>query len=445
MVTISILFCYTLAIAEPTTSSDSLEQSLNLFKSLTHRPFALLLGGQTTSRLGDSLFRITLAWWVLEKTGSATAMGTVLIFSSVPMLIFLLIGGVATDRFPRLRIMLLSDVFNGIVVALITGMAFFGWLEVWHIYIASVFFGLVSAFFHPAYTATVPEITPRELLPSANSLTSLFQRGTSIIGPAIGASIVAFGGTPLAFGLDALSFGISAVCILLILRSNPELNVAPKTLLPVDGEAAAPASRGLRQAFKDLREGYMAVIASPWLWITIVIFGFVNATNSPMSVSLPFLIKNNLHADVGVLGLFTSMSAIGFVVGAIGLGSFKKLHHRGLLAYVATLLSGAAIAVFGLTVSIPILAGAAFLEGFFISIFGLIWTNSLQELVSRELLGRVSSIDALGSFVLLPIGYGICGWATDLIGAPLVFLIGGGLTAILALLGLTSRSVRSLD
>jgi MFS family permease len=423
-----------------------LETSLNLFKSLTHRPFALLLGGQTTSRLGDSLFRITLAWWVLEKTGSATAMGTVLIFSSVPMLIFLLIGGVATDRFPRLRIMFLSDVFNGVAVAFITLLAFMGWLEVWHIYITSILFGLVSAFFHPAYTATVPEITPKELLPSANSLTSLFQRGTSIIGPAIGASIVALGGTPLAFGLDALSFVISAVCILLILRGNPELNVAPKLPTPIEGETSAvPAKAGMRTALKDLREGYQAVVASPWLWITIVIFGFVNATSSPMSVSLPFLIKNDLHADVAVLGLFTSMNAVGFVVGAIFIGSFKKLRHRGPLAYLATIAFGAAIGVFGLTVSIPLLAAMAFAGGFVISIFSLIWTNSLQELVARELLGRVASIDALGSFVLLPIGYGISGWATDLIGAPLVFLIGGALTAGLALLGLTSRSVRELD
>ena len=419
---------------------------MTLFKSLTHRLFALLLGGQTTSRLGDSLFRITLAWWVLEKTHSAAAMGTVLIFSSVPMLLFLLIGGVATDRFPRLRIMLLSDVFNGIVVAVITLLAFLGWLEVWHIYIASVLFGLVSAFFHPAYTATVPEITPKELLPSANSLTSLFQRGTSIIGPAIGASIVAFGGTPLAFGLDALSFVISAVCIVLILSSHPELNVAPKPPTPVDGQAStSPAKAGMRTAFKDLREGYLAVIASPWLWITIVIFGFVNASSSPMSVSLPFLIKNNLHADVAVLGLFTSMSAVGFVVGAVFIGSFKVIRRRGPLAYISTITFGAAIGIFGVTVSIPLLAAAAFVEGFFISIFGLIWTNSLQELVPRELLGRVSSIDALGSFVLLPIGFGISGWATDLIGAPLVFIIGGSLTVILALVGLSNRSVRSLD
>jgi DHA3 family tetracycline resistance protein-like MFS transporter len=83
--------------------------------------------------------------------------------------------------------------------------------------------------------------------------------------------------------------------------------------------------------------------------------------------------------------------------------------------------------------------------GMSISVFGLIWTNSLQELVPREMLGRVASIDALGSYVLLPIGYGITGWATDLIGAPLVFVIGGTLTVILALLGLLHPAIRNLD
>ena len=71
-----------------------------IFRSLKHRFFALLWSGQTISRLGDSLYRIALAWWVLEKTGSAAIMGTVLIFSTVPMLIFLLIGGVVVDRGP---------------------------------------------------------------------------------------------------------------------------------------------------------------------------------------------------------------------------------------------------------------------------------------------------------------------------------------------------------
>ena len=103
----------------------------------------MLWSCQTVSRLGDSLFRIALAWWVLEKTGSATAMATVLVFSSVPMLIFLLIGGVVTDRFPRLRIMVLSDLFSGLVLTVVTLLAFTGRLEVWHIYIASIIFGFV--------------------------------------------------------------------------------------------------------------------------------------------------------------------------------------------------------------------------------------------------------------------------------------------------------------
>lgn len=419
---------------------------MTLLKSLTHRPFALLWGGQTISRLGDSLYGIGMAWWVLQKTGSAAAMGTVLIFSSIPMLIFLLIGGVATDRFPRLWVMLISDLLRGFVVALITLLAFAGWLEVWHIYIASIVFGLVRAFFFPAYTATVPEITPQALLPSANSLTSLSQQGANILGPAAAAGIIALGGTPTAFALDALSFFISAACILPIFRSDPALNQAPVPSAAATGDLPAPAQSGIRAVIADIREGYLAVIASPWLWVTIVLFGFVNATASaPISVSLPFLVKVNLHQDVGILSLFTSMSSAGFVVGALWLGRLTKIRHRGPLAYVATLLTGVGVAVFGLTSSIPALAASMFLVGAFMALFSLVWINSLQELVPRHLLGRVSSIDALGSFVLLPVGYAVAGWATDLIGAPLVFAIGGTATMGLALLGLSHPAIRGLD
>src|SRR5438552_8882265 len=180
-----------------------------LFKSLAHRSFALLWSGQTISRLGDSLYRVALAWWVLEQTGSATAMGTVLIFSFAPMLLFLLIGGVAVDRFPRVRVMLASDILRGAVVGLVALLALGGNLAIWHVYLASIVFGFVDAFFQPAYTAAVPEITPSEVLPSANSLTSLSGQLAGIAGPALGAAIVAMGGTPAAFALDALSFFIS--------------------------------------------------------------------------------------------------------------------------------------------------------------------------------------------------------------------------------------------
>jgi MFS family permease len=419
---------------------------LALFKSLTHRSFAYLWGGQSISRLGDSLYRIALAWWVLEETGSATAMGTVLVFSSVPMLLFLLIGGVVVDRFPRLRVILMADLLSGTVVAVIAGLAWVGSLEVWHVYIASTIFGFVRAFFFPAYAATVPEVTPLEALPSANSLTSLSQQLTGIVGPALGAALVAFGGAATAFALDALSFFVSAACLLPILRSQPSASLR-ESIQPTIASDPLPAARSTgRLAMDDLRAGLKAVLAAPWLWITIAIFGFVNVTSaSPRAIALPFLVKDNLHAEVKTLGLFYSMTSLGYVLGALWLGRFPRLRRRGLWAYIATLLSGLLVAAFGLLLPIPVLAVAALVIGLSMSVFSLIWTNTLQELVPRHLLGRVSSLDALGSLVLTPIGFGLIGWATDLFGAPVVFIIGGSLTVGLALLGLAHPAIRNLD
>jgi MFS family permease len=138
-----------------------------LFRSFSSRSFALVWAGQTLSRVGDFLYQVALAWWVLEKTGSATAMAKVLIFSFAPMLVFLLIGGVAVDRLPRIGVMFASDIGRGVVMAAVAALAFAGALEIWHLYVASLVFGVVDSFFQPAYVAAVPELVPEEHLPSA--------------------------------------------------------------------------------------------------------------------------------------------------------------------------------------------------------------------------------------------------------------------------------------
>src|SRR5262249_6923837 len=160
-----------------------------------------------------SIYRVALAWWVLEKTGSATAMSTIFIFASAPMLVFLLIGGVAVDRHSRAHVMLLSDTSRGLLIGIVTLLAFSHLLGLWHIYIVSLLFGIVGAFFGPAYRAIVPEILPRELLPSANGLMSLSLQLAEIAGPALGALVVSTSGSPTAFALDCLSFVISALCL----------------------------------------------------------------------------------------------------------------------------------------------------------------------------------------------------------------------------------------
>lgn len=361
------------------------------------------------------------------------------------MLIFLLIGGVVVDRFPRIRIMFLSDLLSGLVITFVTIFSWLDLLQIWHIYIASMIFGFVEAFFFPAYQAVVPQITPPELLTSANSLNGLSQRITGIIGPALGAALVAVGGTSVTFGLDALSFFISAVCVFPLLRSRLDAS----HLTDPSPEAAAgrrSAKEALKQGFKDLGEGFKLVMTIPWIWITILLFGFINIMEAgPRAVAMPFLIKEDLGADVQLLGILGSAASLGFVLGMIWLGQYVRLHRRGLIGYLSVIVSGASLLPFAFKLPLPFLVASMFVSGISMSVFSLVWTHTLQEMVPRELLGRVYSIDALGSFVLLPIGYSLSGWATDLLGAPTVFLVGGFATMTLVVLGLFHPAIRNLD
>src|SRR5215469_6733183 len=155
---------------------------MHFLRSLANPSFALLWGGQTISRLGDSFYTVALALWVLEKTHSATVMGLVLVCSSVPMLVLLLLGGVFVDRFSRLHVMLSSDVLRVGIVGLIAVLAVSGQLEVWHVLVMSACFGAVDALFYPAYAAIVPDVVKISDLPSANSLRSISLELAGIIG-----------------------------------------------------------------------------------------------------------------------------------------------------------------------------------------------------------------------------------------------------------------------
>jgi DHA3 family tetracycline resistance protein-like MFS transporter len=373
-------------------------------------------------------------------------MGTVLIFSQIPLLLFLLIGGVVVDRLPRIRIMFASDILSGLVISFVAIFSWFELLQIWHIYVASIIFGFVEAFFFPAYQAVIPQITPSHLLTSANSLNGLSQRLTGIIGPALGAALVAAGGTSMTFALDALSFFISAVCLLPLLRLTIDPNPQKAEPSEAVGNRENSAKATLKQGFIDLLEGFKLVVRIPWIWITILLFGFINIMEAgPRAVALPFLIKDDLGADVELLGLLGSATSLGFVAGMVWLGQYVRLHRRGLLAYLSVFVSGSVLLPFALKLPVPILVGATFIGGIAASVFALIWTHTLQEMVPGNMLGRVYSIDALGSFVLLPIGFALAGWGTELLGAPTVFLIGGAGTILLVLLGLSHPAIRQLD
>src|SRR5712692_5513031 len=185
-------------------------------RALHSKPFALLWAGQTISNIGDAAYYTAMAWQVLLLTGSGTAMGIVLTAGMIPRLVFLLIGGVTADRLPRRLVMLWSDSSRAIVVLLI---AILGWvhlLQFWHLAILSLLFGIVDGFFTPAYQSIPPQLVEKDDLTSANALNELSGHLSWLVGPLIGATLVALVGSATAFAFDGLTFIVSALCLFML-------------------------------------------------------------------------------------------------------------------------------------------------------------------------------------------------------------------------------------
>lgn len=402
----------------------------NLFRAWGNRPFVLLWSGQTLSRIGDFLYEVALAWWVLQESGSAGAMATVLIFAMAPTVLFSLFGGVIVDRYPRLPMMIGSDVVRGLTALIVSLLALMGSLQLWHVYLLSLIFGLVDAFFQPAFTATVPAIVPEKDLSSANSLTSFAIQAGRILGPPLGAGLIALGGTSIAFAVNGMTFFISALFLLPLLREeiHPSLVDEPKSMLT------------------DFKEGLSTVWQMPWLWLTIGVYALSNVTLAgPYSVAMPFLVNEVLQADVAVLGMIYAMFALGYVLGGVWLGRKSAVRRRGWLIYSGLIVAGVMLGLFGLPVGIPVLLMAALINGAALEIGHLAWMSALQELVPRDKLGRVAGVDMVGSFALLPVGLGLTGLTTEAWGPAAVFIIGGVITAVVSLLAYQHPAIKKLD
>lgn len=404
------------------------------FRALRDKKFSALLLGQTFSRIGDFLFQIALAWWVLEKTGSATAMGTVLFFSSLPMVAFVLVGGVVVDRMRRGMLLFISDTARCVIMVIGAWLAFTDQLVLWEVYVIAILFGFADAFFLPAYNALIQQIVAEEDLPSANSINSLSMQFGRVAGPALGGLIAGFGGTAIAFGFNALSFFIGA------------LTVIPLLNLPVPASPSEESGFTLKHFKDDLRDGFNTIFSTPVLWVSIIVFAFANITLAgPYSIAMPFLVQQKLGGDEKMLGFIYSIFPIGYAAASLVMGGFRKIRHRGILLYVCGAIAGIGLGVFGFSLPLYLLVIAALINGAALEIDGLIWANLMQEKVPPEKMGRVSSVDSLGSFVLLPIGYAFTGWLIDAIGVSSVFIAAGVVTALVSLLPLLHPEIRKLD
>ena len=180
---------------------------------LHEREFRLLFTGRTISMAGSAMAPVALAFAALDLTGSNTDLGIVLAARQLPVILFLLIGGVISDRLPRHRVMVLSNLVSGASQACVAALILTGHAQIEELAALAAVNGMSSAFFFPASSGIVPQTVPLGLLQQANATLRLGLNGTSIIGAAIGGILVAAIGPGWAIAVDAASYGIAAAAL----------------------------------------------------------------------------------------------------------------------------------------------------------------------------------------------------------------------------------------
>lgn len=376
--------------------------------------------------MGSSFYFVATPFQILALGGGPLELGLAAAIGSATTLVALLFSGAIIDRVPRRTVILASDFANGCVVSIVALLGFAGALRIEHLYAASAIFGVASAFFGPAMTAITPELVPSEILQTGNAVRGLSRQVGRLGGPVVGGVVVAVAGPPLAFALDAASYFLSFGALSL---AHPPRREPPARLSLIE----------------EVRAGVDFTFSLPWLWTTILLFAVVNVTFfGPLVVALPLLVRDVLHADARLFG------AIG---GAVGLGELagtfvvahRPVRRIGIAMYLWAILAGLGVAGYGLIPAVPAIFVSAFLVGLSLSGFGILWETAVQRNVPGDLLGRVSSIDYLGSTLLTPAGPILFAGLVEAIGPASTFVVGGMVSAALCLSALAIRSIRDLE
>ena len=392
---------------------------------LRERSFRYLFLGRTTSFIGNAFATVALAFAVLDLTGSKSDLGFVLAARTLPQVLFLLVGGIWADRLPRHRVMVYSNVVSGLSQGAIAVLLLTGQAEVWHLMALAAVNGLSAAFFFPAATGIVPQTVPQSMLQPANAILRLGQNASWIGGAAFGGLVVAATSPAVGIAVDAASFLVAAV-LLAMIRLPARLRMEASNF------------------FADLTEGWREFSSRTWLWVIVLQFGFVNAMTLGVEGVLGPAVANDHLGGAAAWGLILTAQSLGLVLGGLLL---LRVRPRRLLltATLAFLLTIPFLLGLAGPLSVAALILLAALAGIGLETFGIMWDTTMQQEIPQEKLSRVYSYDALGSFVLIPLGVAVVGPVSELIGTRATVLGASAISLTATLAVLLVRDVRTIE
>lgn len=392
---------------------------------LRNRHFRLLWAGGTISLLGDQFYLVTLPWVVLQLTGSAIAMGTVLMAGAIPRAVLMLMGGAVSDRFSPRRVMMATGAVRAMAVTGIGALLAVHGIHLWHIYLLTFAFGVADAFAMPAAQALLPTLVEADQLPAANALRATTGQLTTVLGPAPAAWLMKLLGAAAAFFIDAVSF-------LFV--------IGALWALPDPPRSAAPARRQgmLHSIVEGMRYlGSDASLRSLMLLATVLNFCMAG----PFTVGLAYLARQRF-ASPTAYGIWVSALSAGSLLG-MALAGVRKLRMRGPLFLLLCTALGLTTAAFGLVEGLWPAAALLLAMGATAGFVNVQLQTWYQQRIERSMMGRVMSVLMFAAFGLMPISLAAAGFAITWSMRGMFAIAGAGVLVVVAFAA-TQKPVRQI-
>ena len=382
--------------------------------------------GASISLTGDQFYLVALPWVILQLTGSAVAMGSILMLAAVPRAVLMLLGGALSDRFSPRKIMMCTASARTLFVAAIGILLWAHQLHIWHLYLLAFAFGTADAFGAPAASTFLPSLVKKEQLLAANSVFQSTAQVTMIAAPAPAGLVIRAFGAVWAFLLDAVSF-------LFIIGALWQLPDPPQT----SGTMKKPP------VWRSILEGIGHVYRDVPLRSLMSLAAVINfCLAGPMSVGLAYLAKQRFGSPAAY-GVLISSIAAGGLAGAFLAGVWKPQRRGVLMLSVATLLA-LGVGSVGLLHSLWAIAVVLVVMGVSAGLTNIQIVSWVQKRVEQAVRGRVMSVLMFLSLGLMPISLALAGvlaqWSLKGL-----FLLGSAALLLVTTAGAMQKTVRDIE
>ncbi|NEY31020.1 MFS transporter [Streptomyces sp. PRKS01-65] len=361
------------------------------------RNYSLLTAAAVVTSLGSQGALIAAAFAVLEAGGDGGDVGLVAAARTLPLVLFLLIGGAVADRLPRHRVMVAANALNCLSQAAFAALVLTGEARLWQMMLLTALGGTGQAFFSPAAEGMLMSSVQGDQAGRAFAVFRMAMQGAALGGAALGGAMVAVIGPGWVLAADAAAFAVAG---------------ALRGLLDVSHIPPREPGGGL---LADLREGWREVAGRPWLWGIVVQFSIANAVVGAADAVYGPLVARDHLGGAGPWGVALGFFGAGTVAGALLMTRWKprRLLLAGTLCVFPLALPSAALAV---PVPIGALCAVMFVTGVTLEVFGVSWMTALHQEIPEDKLSRVSAYDWFGSVALMPLATALAGPAEEAFG-----------------------------